>query len=73
MAFSSADLAALDAAIAAGVTEVRFADMRVVRYGTTADLLKARAFIASQITPASAGGDPLQMAGGLTVCEFSRR
>ena len=72
MAFSAADLATLDSAIASGVVQVRFADGRQVNYGTVDALLRARAFVASQVAAPAAGGDPLQMAGGVTYVDFAR-
>lgn len=69
MAFSTADLDALDRAIASASLEVRFADGRSVKYRSMDELLSARAFIAGQTsTPAA----PLQVTGGVTYAEFSR-
>lgn len=48
MAFSQTDLDALDAAIASGALKVRYND-REVQYQSLADLLKARALVASSI------------------------
>ena len=60
MAFTSADLATIDAAIATGALRVKFADGREVAYQTGADLLRARALIASEIS-ASASTPPARM------------
>jgi hypothetical protein len=70
MAFTSADLDAIDRAIASGVLKVRFADGRQVDYRGTDDLLRARALIAGTVTPASA--DPTTTPGGVTYAEWSR-
>lgn len=48
MAFTSADLAAIDAAIASGATRVKYKD-REVQYQTLAELLQARALIVSSL------------------------
>lgn len=71
MALTSADLDALDAAIASATLEVRFADGRTVKYRSTDDLLRARAFVAGQVA-ASTAADPLMVPGGVTYAEFSR-
>lgn len=47
---TQADLDRLDAAIASGVTQVRFADGRSVTYATITEMLAARAFLASQVS-----------------------
>jgi hypothetical protein len=57
MAFTLTDLAALDAAIASGATEVRFQD-RTVRYNNTASLMQARTFIFNQLNPNPATAQP---------------
>lgn len=48
MAFTQSQLDALDAAIATGALEVRFAD-RSVRYNSIADMMKARTFVALEL------------------------
>lgn len=58
MAFSSSDLAALDAAIASGELSVRTADGKQVTLRTMDELLKARQVVlnslaAAQTTPAA--------------------
>jgi hypothetical protein len=53
MAISQTDLDALDAAIATGTLEVEF-DGRRVRYQKTADLLAARAHVATVLSRAAA-------------------
>lgn len=76
MAFSSADIDAVDAAIMAlargeRATEVDFSDGSRVRYAE-ADLTKLqqlRSFIASTL-PATPGSDPTQQAGGVTYAEW---
>ncbi len=58
MAWTSADLVAIETAIARGVMEVRFADGRTVKYPSIADLLKARsAILADQNAGAAAPVD----------------
>jgi hypothetical protein len=54
LSVTQADLEALDAAIASGVLETRFADGRAVRYNTTGDLLRARASTAALLASQSA-------------------
>lgn len=54
MSISQTDLDRLDAAIASGVLETRFADGRAVKYNTTGDLLRARANIAALLAAQSA-------------------
>lgn len=56
MAFTQADLDAIDQAIASGVLRVQFAD-RSVTYQSIADLLQARSIMAAQI--AAANGTPV--------------
>jgi hypothetical protein len=77
MAFSAADLDALDAAIlrlAQGerAVEVRFADGRSVKYSPAnlAELMQLRAFIGQQVT--AGGGDPASQAGGVSYAEWGR-
>jgi hypothetical protein len=53
MAFTSSDLATIDAAIATGALRVKFADGREVTYQTGADLLRARALIQSEVLAAA--------------------
>jgi len=60
MAFTSADLATIDAAIATGALRVKFADGREVVYQTGADLLRVRSLIVGQIS-ASAANPPARM------------
>lgn len=67
MAFTSVDLDALDRAIASGTLAVRFADGRSVNYRTMEELLKARAFIASQLGEAA---DPANTPGAATYAEW---
>lgn len=54
MAFSSSDLATLEAAIASGALRVRFADGRQVDYQSGADLLRARDVMRAEINAESA-------------------
>jgi hypothetical protein len=70
MAFSSADVDAIDRAIASGVLKVRFSDGRQVDYRTTDDLLKARAFVAGAVPQSNP--DPLTTPGGMTYAEWDR-
>lgn len=67
MAFTSADLDALDRAIASGTLRVRFSDGREVTYQSLDAMLRARAVIAGGLAPAS---DPAQRPGGVTVAEW---
>lgn len=48
MAFSQAQLDALEAAIATGTLELRIGD-KLIRYQTTADMIKARDLLRDQI------------------------
>jgi len=52
MAFSQAQLDALEAAIASGTLEVRTGD-KAVRYQNTADMIRARDIMRDQLTAAS--------------------
>jgi hypothetical protein len=52
MALTSADLTAIETAIASGVLRVRFSDGREVQYQSLDDLLKAREFIKNDLTQA---------------------
>jgi hypothetical protein len=52
MAFSQAQLDALEAAIASGTLEVRVGD-KLVRYQTTADMIRARDLLRDQLTAAN--------------------
>jgi hypothetical protein len=57
MAFTQTQLDALEAAIATGTLEVRFGD-KLVKYQTTADMIRARDLIRDQLNvsnPASRG------------------
>lgn len=58
MAFTSADLAAVDAAIASGELTVRAADGRLVTMRTVDELLKARDAIKAEIASTTAGVTP---------------
>ena len=53
MAFTSQDLAAIDAAIASGELTVRTADGKLVTLRTMAELLQARSVIAGALATAS--------------------
>jgi hypothetical protein len=50
MALTTADLTAIETAIASGVLRVRFSDGREVQYQSLTDLLKAREFIKNDLT-----------------------
>jgi|WetSurMetagenome_2_1015567.scaffolds.fasta_scaffold187055_2 hypothetical protein len=50
MALTTADLTAIETAIASGVLRVRFSDGREVQYQSLSDLLKAREFIKNDLT-----------------------
>lgn len=54
MAFQQSDLDTLDANIAGGVLEVRFADGRTVRYQTLDMLIAARQVVVGQLALADA-------------------
>jgi hypothetical protein len=54
MAFTSADLTAIEKAIASGVLVVKFSD-RQVTYQSTADLFKVRDMIKNSIAGSTAG------------------
>lgn len=53
MAFTQAQLDALEAAIASGTLEVRYGE-KSVRYQSTADMIKARDLIRDQLSVAAA-------------------
>jgi hypothetical protein len=57
MAFTAADLAAINAAIAAGEKTVRYGD-RMVEYRTVDELLKAKADILTDINRADSAVSP---------------
>lgn len=73
MAFTSADVDALDRAIATGELRVRFSDGREVTYRETSALISARSFIAQQLTGAASAADPIDRVGGVTFAEYDRR
>lgn len=52
MAFSQAQLDALEAAIATGTLEVRVGD-KMIRYQTTADMIRARDLLRDQLNAAN--------------------
>lgn len=54
MAFQQSDLDTLDAAIASGIMEVRFADGRSTKYQSLDTMLAARTVIQTEITIAAA-------------------
>lgn len=60
MAFTTADLAAIDAAIASGELTIRSADGKTVTYRSMSELLQARstinAALAAQSGPSRSGG-----------------
>ncbi len=53
MAFTTTDLAAIDAAIASGELSIRAADGRTVTYRSTDELLKARDVIKADLAAAA--------------------
>ena len=53
MALTTADLDALDKAIASGALTVKYADGSMVTYDSMAGLLQRRAYVANMVTPAS--------------------
>lgn len=54
MAFTTQDLAAIDAAIASGELSIRSADGKTVTYRSMDELLKARAVMQADLAAASA-------------------
>lgn len=68
MAFTAADLAIIDRAIASGVLSVRMSDGSQVTYQSTDGMLRARALIAGQV----AATDPANQAGGVTYASWDR-
>jgi hypothetical protein len=56
MAFTQSDLDTLDAAIASGTTEVRYADGSGAKYRDLDDMLRTRAMIAASLAAAPAAG-----------------
>lgn len=58
MAFTTTDLATVEAALATGALRVRYADGREVTYQNAADLLRVRATILGEIAAASATRPP---------------
>lgn len=54
MAFTTTDLAAIDAAIASGELSIRAADGRTVTYRSTDELIKARDVIKADLAAAAA-------------------
>lgn len=69
MAFTAQDLAAVDAAIASGELTVRAADGRLVTMRSMAELMQARALIASGI--AAADGSPRRQYPRYQLADFS--
>jgi hypothetical protein len=67
MAWTASDLTAIDAAIASGVQQVRFADGRQVTYASVESLLRARALIGAEVNGAAAA--PVNRS---TFAEFRR-
>lgn len=64
MAYTSADLARIDAAIASGVTEIEYADGSRVRYRSLAELRAAKADIkASLAGPTASSNRRVTVAG----------
>lgn len=60
MAFTSQDLAAIDAAISSGELSIRSADGKLVTYRSVDELLKARALVAQSL---AAQANPCRPAG----------
>ena len=56
MAMTTADIDALDAAIASGASKVRFADGREITYRSLAEMLTARSRIVGLIAGTPPGG-----------------
>jgi hypothetical protein len=69
MAFTAAQLAALDAAIASGELMVQY-DGKRIEYRSMDDLLRARTFVAAQI--ATAAAPPSINRGPATLAVFAR-
>jgi hypothetical protein len=51
MAFTQSDLDRINAAIASGTTEVRYADGSTVKYRSLDDMMRTRDMIAAEVTP----------------------
>lgn len=67
MAYTSADLAILERAVASGVMRVRYSDGKEVTYRSTDELLRAIAVVKAQI--AQAAGSPRTMSA---LASFTR-
>lgn len=70
MAFTAADEAAIDAAIASGVLEVRYGD-RIVRYQSLVDLIKARDVIRAALAAQAAAAAPSAWPRGRKLVRYS--
>ena len=71
MAFTSTDLAAIDAAIASGELSVRTADGKQVTYRDINDLLKARAVIAGDVAASAMPAGQRRMYPRHQLADFS--
>jgi hypothetical protein len=69
MAWSAADLATLEAAIASGTLSVRFSDGRQVTYQSTEAMLRVRAIIRAETASTT---DPTQTPGAVSYLAFDR-
>lgn len=69
MAWTQADVDALDSAIKSGTRQVRFAD-REVTYMSMDDLLKARAFASDQVAAAQLPPGGAGTSGGVGTRQF---
>ena len=63
MAFSQSQLDALEAAIATGTLEIRVGD-KLIRYQTTADMIKARDLLRDELT----GQPPANRSSASSFC-----
>ena len=69
MAWSAADLATLEAAIASGTLSVRFSDGRQVTYHSMEAMLRLRAVMRAEISTTT---DPAQNPGAVAYLAFDR-
>ena len=71
MAFTSTDLAGIDAAIASGELTVRTADGKLVTLRSMGELLQARQAIAAEVASTSSPGSPARMYPRHQLADFS--
>lgn len=71
MAYSIAQLTALESALASGHLEVQYADKKV-KYQTTADMMKLRNQMLAELTAAGLMSPPTNARPTTSVAQFSR-